>query len=126
MSRRRNRKHVRFAPQVVRLEDRNAASDTLHFLLGTLGIASVFDTSSLDSTTPPSMSLSAVDSGYLNGSTNSSRGTNVALNPVPEPATSDRSTAESRPSVAAAEEITTPANAPFESIVFHDCSPASG
>ena len=43
----------RFRPHLFRLEDRIAASDTMHAILANLGIASIFDTSSLDSATPP-------------------------------------------------------------------------
>src|SRR5438445_13125030 len=74
---------------LVRLEDRNAASDTLHYLLGTLGIASIFDTSSFDTATTPPTSLSAVDPSYLTASPNRDANDNVALNPPDEPVISD-------------------------------------
>ena len=68
MSRRWNRKHIRFVPQLDRLEDRNPVSTTLDAILSSLGIASILDTSSLDLATPPSTSLTAVDPSYLTGS----------------------------------------------------------
>ena len=43
----------RFRPHLFPLEDRNAASDTLHYLLGALGVASIFDPVSFDYATPP-------------------------------------------------------------------------
>lgn len=67
---------------LVRLEERNAASETLHAVLGNLGIASIFDTSSLDSAIIPSTSLSAVDPSYRTNSSNNDANTAIALNPL--------------------------------------------
>ena len=54
---------------LVRLEDRNAASDTLNAILGNLGVSSLFGSGPTDSgiSAPPSL-LSAVDQNYLSGS----------------------------------------------------------
>lgn len=89
MLRQKNRKPFRFAPQLFRLEDRNAASDTLYYLLGALGVASIFDAQPFDCATS-SESLLAFHPSYLTNSSANDAAIAAAQNPpadqVPPPA----------------------------------------